>query len=90
MGGKDRAEEVASELKEKGYDVVGTVSTSAACFMSKARKCSEESPDRDVILALCCNIGAGCASRATGQKVVNPVKTLGVGYLDEDGTPTLL
>ena len=89
VGGKDRAEQVSYELRERGYDVVGTASTSAACFMSKARKLSEESPERDVVLALCCDIGADCARKATGARVVNPVRTLGVGYLDDDGVPRL-
>ena len=89
VGGKERAERAAAELRERGYDVVGTASTSAACLMSNARRLSEESPERDAVLALCCSIGAECAGRATGKEVSNPVRTLGCGYLDEDGEPRL-
>ncbi len=88
-GGKEYAEAIASKLREDGIDVAGVQSTSAACFMKNAGKMAAEAGGCDVILALCCGIGASCARKASGIEVLNPVRTLGVGYLDPDGIPRL-
>ncbi len=89
VGGREKAERTAEDLRSRGFDVVGVASTSASCLMPKAIRLSEGSPERDVVLALCCSIGAECARKATGKEVVNPVETLGAGYLDEGGVPRL-
>ncbi len=88
-GGREIAEETADYLAGKGVRVTGVGAVSAACFMSKAAGTLSDLPGTDVILALCCSIGADCASRASGIPVLNPVRTLGTGYLGEDGIPRL-
>ncbi|MBR4504950.1 MAG: hypothetical protein IKP20_08305 [Candidatus Methanomethylophilaceae archaeon] len=88
-GGKEYAEKMASDLKEDGLDVAGVLSTSAACFMKNAEKMAGEAQECDAILALCCGIGASCARRASSIEVINPVRTLGVGYLDSEGIPRI-
>ncbi len=90
VGGKEKAEETAALLTSENIDVTGTEAVSAACFMSKALQRLEGRDDYDVVLALCCDLGAGCAAKASGRPGVNPVDTLGVGYLDEDGIPRLV
>ncbi len=87
LGGREAAEALAERLSKDGIDVVGTVSSSACCFMSKALRMAESKKDSDLVLALCCDIGARNASAATGIEVLNPVVTFGAGYLDSDGTP---
>ena len=90
VGGGERAEETAAMLASENVDVAGTETASAACFMSKALERLGGRDDYDVVLALCCDLGAGCAAKASGRPVINPVDTLGVGCLDEDGIPRLV
>ena len=90
VGGKEKAEEAAAMLSSEKVDVIGTEAVSAACFMSKALQRLGGRDDYDAVLALCCDLGAECAARASGRLVANPVDTLGVGYLDEDGIPRLV
>ncbi len=87
LGGKDAADALAERLSGDGVEVVGTVSSSACCFMSKASRMAESKGDCDLVLALCCDMGARNASVVTGMEVLNPVVTFGAGYLDSDGTP---
>ena len=90
MGGEDSAGRLAEELRGKGIDVVGIGSTSASCLKAKvaAKGCPEIS-SCDVILSLTCDIGSACARSVFSKDVINPFRTLGTGYLDEDGTPHL-
>lgn len=87
VGGRRNAEELASKLFADGVSVKNVVSSSACCLMSKARAMADETGDADLILALCCDIGARNASASSGIPVINPVVTFGPGYLDEGGTP---
>ncbi|MDO5862394.1 MAG: hypothetical protein Q4Q58_06355 [Thermoplasmata archaeon] len=87
LGGREAAEGLASRLSADGAEVSGVVSSSACCLMSKALSMAESAPEHDLILALCCDMGARNASAATGSPVLNPVVTFGPGYLDEDGNP---
>ncbi|MBO4569360.1 MAG: hypothetical protein J5674_05350 [Candidatus Methanomethylophilaceae archaeon] len=90
VGGREKAEEAVRLLESGGVEVAGSAAVPAACFMSNARDRLGGSEGFDVVLALCCDIGAGCAREASGKPVVNPVETLGVGFLGEDGVPRLL
>lgn len=89
VGGRDRAQELASRLSADGVDVAGVTSSSACCFMRKAREMAESAEDGELVLALCCDMGARNAGAATGLEVLNPMVTFGPGYLDDDGTPRL-
>ncbi len=86
IGGKDAGERLASRLAEDGVDTAGCVCSSAACFMTKAdRMASEVDGEYDLVVALCCDMGARNAAEATGAEVLNPVVTFGTGYLDREG-----
>lgn len=86
IGGQDAGDRLVSKFREDGVDVVGCVSSSAACFMTKAdRMAGSVSDDYDLVVALNCDMGARNASEATGREVLNPVVTFGTGYLDRNG-----
>lgn len=91
IGSKDSVELLARRLTSDGIDVKGIVITRAICLMSRARSSSNlpEIDDADVILALSCDMGAANMIRATGKDVINPLITIGHGYLDDDGIPRL-
>ena len=85
IGGRDRAEDIASRLSSDGIAVAGVIRSSACCFMRKAREMAASAEGYDMVLALCCDMGARNASEATGKEVLNPVVTFGTGYLDRNG-----
>lgn len=87
LGGRDAAESLARRLSEDGVDVVGVESSATCCFMRNAVKMAGSAEGCDLVLAVCCDIGARNASEATGVPVLNPVITFGPGYLDADGRP---
>ena len=90
IGGQESAETFAGHLRSDGIDVTCVLSTSASCLMSKVRaKDCEEIQSSDVILALTCDMGSRNAAAVFGKDVINPIVTLGYGYLDEDGRPFL-
>lgn len=91
IGSKASAESLSDRLTSDGIDVKGIIMTGAACIMSKVRSTSDDSgiDGSDVILALSCNMGADNISRVTGKDVMNPIITIGYGYLDDDGIPRL-
>ena len=89
IGGRDRAEDIASRLSSDGIAVSGVVRSSACCFMRKAREMAASVEGYDMVLALCCDMGARNASEATGREVLNPVVTFGPGYLDDGGAPRI-
>lgn len=92
IGGNDAAERLASKLRDDGVEVSGVFSTSASCIedkvAAKKKDVAETSPE--LILALTCNIGASCAGRFFGKEVLNPIDTMGTGYLTENGEPILV
>lgn len=66
--------------------MVGSVCSSAPCFMSKAdRMAASVEGDYDLVVAVNCDMGARNAAEATGREVLNPVVTFGTGYLDRNG-----
>ncbi len=91
IGSKDSVESLSKRLAADGVDVRGVVFTRAICLMSRARSSSDDPniQDADVILALSCDMGAADMGRATGKDVINPIVTIGHGYLDDDGIPCL-
>lgn len=89
IGGREAAGRLAEGLSEKGVDVVGVMSTSVSCMMSKVLPLADGAPEADVVLALTCDMGARCAGEAFGCEVLNPLITFGPGYLDAEGRPRL-
>lgn len=92
VGGRKSAEALAGRLSRDGVEVVGLETTSASCVMSKLDRVagSVDAAGPDVVLSLTCDAGAACAAAAFGREVLNPVDTLGYGYLSADGVPVLL
>lgn len=91
IGSEASADTLSQKLQSDGITVTGIMSTSAACIMKKVRKLSGniENNDADIILALTCNVGAENIRKIMGTDVINPIDTLGPGYLDEEGKPHL-
>ena len=91
IGGKASATALRDRLVSDGIDVTGVLSTSASCIMSKVS--SKYDPDVidgcDVILALTCDIGSMCAEMVFDRDTINPIDTLGPGYLDDNMMPIL-
>jgi len=85
IGGSDSAQRLASALKNDGIDVLAVLETNASCLEGKVRTKYEDElmGKADVIVSLTCNIGALCAKRVFGIKIINPVATLGEGFADE-------
>ena len=86
IGGADAAERLAAALKSDGIDVLGVQYANAACIEKKVREKNDEKiiGGSDVVLSLTCNIGALCAERAFGKEILNPVATLGAGFVGEN------
>ena len=91
LGGKASAIALMDRLKADGIDVTGVASTSASCIMSKVvpKMDSDTIFDVDVILCLTCDVGRDCVEAASLKDCLNPVVTLGPGYLDENMVPIL-
>ena len=86
IGGAESAERLASALRADGVDVTGVLHTTASCLQKKVREKYDDGiiGGADVVLSLTCNIGALCARNAFGKEVINPVATLGAGYVGDD------
>lgn len=91
IGGKTSATALADRLVVDGVEVTGVLSTSASCLLPKVS--SKYDPDVldgcDVILSLTCDVGALCAELAFDRPSINPLDTLGPGYLDDNLVPIL-
>ncbi len=91
IGGRENAEALASRLITDGVDVVGTVSSSACCLMSKSDRMASEAPEGyDLVLVLCCDAGTRNAKESTGADVLDPIWTFGPGYMGRDGVPRMM
>lgn len=91
IGGAESAERLASKLRKDGVDVLRVISVSASCITDKVlEKADDPILQRcDVLVTLLCNVGAGCARSVLSMETVDPVETLGVGYLDANRMPLL-
>lgn len=85
IGGTESAERLASALRNDGIDVLGVLHTPASCLEKKVREKydGEQIGKADAVVSLTCNIGALCAERAFGKDVINPVATVGCGFVGE-------
>ena len=91
IGGDEAAGRLAERLREDGIEVTGVISTSASCIASKVDRKYDEGiiGGADVVLSLTCDVGSSCAGTVFGKPVVNPIETLGTGYMDLNGVPLL-
>ena len=85
IGGAESAERLASALRSDGVDVLGVLHTNASCLQKKVLEKYDEElvGGADIVLSLTCNIGALCAERAFGKEVLNPIATVGAGFVGE-------
>ena len=92
IGGTESSERLAERLRDDGVEVLGVVSTSAACLEKKVidKKSEILSGDPDVILSMTCCAGDANAEKAFGKETINPIVTHGFGILTENGTPVLM
>ena len=92
IGGTEASERLAGRLSEDGVEVVGVVSTSAACLTDKVIGKKDEvlSKDPDIILSMTCSAGDLNAGKVFGKESMNPIITHGYGILAEGGRPELL
>lgn len=83
LGGLESAERLAESLRKDGIDVVGIGAVSASCVEKKLIEKSEGgfTENADVILSLTCNVGSFLAGKVFDIPVINPVITLGPGYI---------
>jgi len=86
IGGSESAEKLAAALREDGIEVLGVLNTSASCIEKKVMEKYDEQmfSGADVVLSLTCNIGALCAKRTFGKDILNPLATVGAGFISED------
>ena len=85
VGGSDALCRLADRLEADGIDIVSIGHTSASCIMSKVS--GRLSGDFDVVLSLTCDIGSRCVREGYGTDVINPLVTLGPGFLDAGDRP---
>ncbi|MCL2143215.1 MAG: hypothetical protein FWH44_03035 [Methanomassiliicoccaceae archaeon] len=86
VGGQQAGDRLAGKLKEDGVEVSASLSTSAACLMSKVTPKADMMRNADVVIVLACDIGVTCAAKAFGKDALAPLATLGSGFVDNDGT----
>jgi hypothetical protein len=86
IGGEESAQRLAEKLRKDGVEVLGVLYTGASCIEKKVREKYDESlfANADVVLSMTCNIGALCAKRAFGKEILNPIATLGAGFVGEN------
>ncbi len=90
VGGSANAQRLAAALRSEGIEVTGVASAKASCVMSSVTACRGPASDScEVVLALTCDMGSRVAGEAFGRPCLNPVVTLGTGFLDADRTPVL-
>lgn len=91
IGGTEAAERLAEALRKDGTDVIGVRSVSASCLEEKvcARLEKESLDEADLLISLACDSGSSCVARLSGKEVINPLITLGRGYLSKDNVPVL-
>jgi hypothetical protein len=87
VGGEASAVRLSDALSKDGVNIVGILHTSASCLEAKvvSKYDAEMASKADVILSLTCDIGAYLAGKVFGLPVINPIITLGPGYIDRDG-----
>ena len=89
VGGAEAASRLANALSGDGVDAYYAGSTSASCFEGKVAEKLDLSKDPDVIISLTCDMGALCVMRVALREVVNPIMTLGPGFMTVDGVPVV-
>lgn len=82
LGGKQSASRLCDALKADGIDVVGTGSASAGCIVQKVKETVD--PGFDVAVCLACR-NAAMSLRSLGYEVVEPLATVGDGFISLDG-----
>jgi hypothetical protein len=92
IGGDEAALNLRTALEHDGIEVFGILSTSAACLKSKVRKAEDRSVlnKGDILLSLTCDMGSLCAEEIFQMKAINPLISIGYGYVEEDRSLTVI
>ena len=92
LGGDEAASNLRSVLEQDGIEVCGILSTSAACLKSKVRRAEDRSvlDNGDILLSLTCDMGSKCAEEVFLMEAINPLITIGYGYVEEDRSLTVI
>lgn len=84
VGGSEAAIRLGNKLRDDGVDVVWIGSTSASCVEKKVIEASKEMEGNpDTVVVLTCNIGCVLAAKIFDMPAINPISTLGQGYIGE-------
>ena len=88
VGGSSNAQRLATALRSEGIEVSSVASAKASCIASSVRDNGGKLSDAcDTVLVLACDSACELAGKVFGKPCVNPVVTIGTGYLAEDGEP---
>ena len=88
VGGSSNAQRLATALRSEGIEVTAVASAKASCIASSAKENGGKQSDScDLILVLACDAACRVAERVFSKPCLNPVITIGPGYLSEDGVP---
>lgn len=88
VGGSSNAQRLATALRSEGIEVTSVASAKASCIATSVRdNGGKQSESCDIVLVLACDAARIVAERTFSKPCVNPVTTIGPGYLSEDGVP---
>ena len=88
VGGSSNAQRLATALRSEGIEVTSVASAKASCIAPSVRENGgKQSESCDTVLVLACDSACEVAGRVFGKPCVNPVVTIGTGYLTEEGEP---
>jgi len=88
IAGDEAVDRLEQRLRQDGVELSRSVSVSASCLADRVQaKTSEEGlEDADMVVALCCDVGAEVlASALPRTRILLPTATLGQGVRDADG-----
>ncbi|HII99997.1 MAG: hypothetical protein PWQ88_726 [Candidatus Methanomethylophilaceae archaeon] len=89
---RDSISRLAEKLQEDGIELIASQTVSASCLQDHIMAKTDMSllQSADVVVALCCEVGAETLSAAAPRlNILLPLKTLGQGRRDGDGNVIL-
>ena len=87
-GGKEKMDELATRLKQDGYEVVDTELLPMACNIEAAKKPEYKG---DILVVLACDSGVCALQTLFQSKIVVPaLDTIGIGARDAQGNIFLM
>ena len=88
VGGSSNAQRLATALRSEGIEVTSVASAKASCIATSVRdNGGKQSEACDIVLVLACDTARIVAGEVFARPCLNPVVTVGPGYISESGTP---